>query len=57
MKKPYEKRPIPFVRKLCAHLSEKEIEEAEERLRQYIRFAFRIHGKRRADKKDQNIDN
>jgi len=56
MKKSHDKRPIPFVRKLCAHLSEKEIEEAEERLRQYIRLALQIHGRRRTAEKDQNID-
>jgi len=41
-----KKRPIPFVRKLCAHLSEEWIEAAEERLRKYIRIGLKIHEQR-----------
>jgi len=42
MEKGTEKRSIPFIRKLCAHLSEEEIEAAEERFRQYIRIGLEI---------------
>ena len=57
MKKPSIKRPIPFVRKLCAHLSEQEIEEAEERVRQYIRLGLEIYRESITDNKDHNVDN
>ena len=45
MKQKSKKKPIPFIRKLCSHLSEKEIERAEERFREYIRLAIRIHSR------------
>ena len=53
MKKNDKKRPIPFVRRLCAHLSDEEIEEAEENLRKYIRLALQIH-RRNATNPDEN---
>jgi len=53
MKKDDKKRPIPFVRRLCAHLSEEEIEAAEERMRQYITLALQIHS-RNAKNPDEN---
>lgn len=53
MKNGNKKRPIPFVRRLCAHLSEEEIEEAEERWRQYIALAVQIH-RRNATDPDEN---
>ena len=44
------------MRRLCAHLSEREIEEAEERIRQYIRLGLQIHSKRITDNKDHKVD-
>lgn len=35
-------KEIPFIRKACAHLSEKEMIEAEERFRKHIRICFEI---------------
>ena len=35
-------RPIPFIQKLCAHLSEEELTEAEERLVAYLKIMIRI---------------
>lgn len=45
MEKDPKKRPIPFVRDLCAHHPEKEIEAAEEHFRQYLRLALQIHSR------------
>ena len=42
MKKDPEKKPIQFIRKRCAHLRVKEIEEAEERFKDYIDLTLRI---------------
>jgi len=36
-------KPIPFIRKRCAHLSEKEMLEAEELFRQHLRICMRIY--------------
>jgi len=36
MKLVHKPQQIPFIRKLCAHLSEEEIEEAEARFMQYV---------------------
>jgi|GEM_PF-6011396 len=36
MKLVHKPPQIPFIRKLCAHLSEKEIEEAEARFMRYV---------------------
>ena len=34
---------LPFVRKLCAHLSEDELQEAEASFRRYVEIARGIH--------------
>jgi hypothetical protein len=35
-------RPIPFIQKLCAHLSEEELRDSEERLVAYLKIMIRI---------------
>ena len=35
-------KEIKYVRKICSHLSEKEISEAESRLRSYVRLAMQV---------------
>jgi hypothetical protein len=35
-------KPIPFIRRLCAHRTEEEILDAEERFRRYIALVVRI---------------
>lgn len=36
-------KEIPFIRKRCSHLTDKEIEEAEENFRDYIRLWLEIY--------------
>lgn len=35
-------KPIPFIRRLCAHKSEPEILEAEENFRNYVMLMHRV---------------
>lgn len=53
-----EPKPIPFIRKLCAHKSEAEIVEAEENFRRYIRLLMRISERlcREEHKENNGID-
>lgn len=49
------KEEIPFIRKRCSHLKEKELEEAEERFREYVRICLEI-GKRLENEKREKTD-
>lgn len=42
MKNDSKDKVFPFIRKLCSHLSEKEIIEADERFKEHIKIAMRI---------------
>ena len=42
MQKEKPLRPIPFIRELCKHKTEVEIEEAEENFRRYLRLVKSI---------------
>lgn len=43
-----ENQPIPFVRELCKHKTEEEIQEAEENFREFIRYLDRQYDKMKA---------
>lgn len=42
MKQDKPLKPIPFIRELCKHKTEAEIEEAEENFRRYLRLVKSI---------------
>ena len=53
MKGSIKKTPaISFVRELCAHLSEKEILDAEERFASYVKIAIKIFERIQREKHD-----
>jgi len=47
---------IPFIRKLCAHLSDKEIEEAEVRFLRYVAICEQIAQAEFEEKREANFD-
>lgn len=58
MKNQSAKKPIKFIRKRCPHLKGKELLEAEERFRDYLRIVLEIHDRLEREKKEkqQNFD-
>ena len=46
------KKEIPFIRKRCSHLKEKELKEAEERFREYVRICLEIGKRLESEKTD-----
>lgn len=51
----FETKPIPFIRNLCKGYSEKEILEAEERFRQYLRLVSRVCQRLAREKEAEEI--
>ena len=47
-------KEIPFIRRRCPHLKGKELEEAEERFRQYVELCLKIY--RRLEKEKNSDD-
>lgn len=44
------RRPLPFIADLCAHLSEAEVREAEDRFWGYVEIVRRIHERRERER-------
>ena len=48
---------MSFIRELCKHKAEEEIQEAEENFRRYLRLVSRIYDRLKAEGKTHLIDN
>lgn len=53
----YKHKPIPFIRKRCSHLSEKEMLEAEERFREHLRMCMRIYYRLEEEERQKSREN
>lgn len=47
-------KPIPFIRKRCAHLNEEEMLKAEERFRQHLRICMDIYYRLEKEERERN---